>query len=633
MQRPLLIPILGSVLIAVSGVALAAEPAGDSSCLEYEQYAHWVTGVGTPSWADDVAVANGFAFVAVVPFPPVPGNKGALIVQDLRDLADPQTIAQVSLPLSPRRVALLGSLAVVACGDSGIVTVSVADPFAPVRLGRLPMPGRAIDLVAGNGHAYVVCAGAGLAVVDLSDPTEPQLAGMTETGPYICVGGGGSYVGAADSTGFALISVSDPAHPVELARTHVPTVTSTLRVVGERAYLCGESRLTIVGWSYLRLPYVVATLPTEDWLTCVAVVDTVLVLGGYPITDGGAGLLFYRLLGDEVPMLVGQLRPFSAPWSFALAGSRLFAACAGGGIQIYDLGNGTTPGVPAGLPFEPSFADFACQGHRAYTVARGGEFSIIDFSDPVRPDLLGQEVLARPQSRVAVRGALAVAVGDRLFTIDVSSPAEPRVLGELPLPDISPFEVVLHGSLALVAAGRRGLLIVDLTDPAHPELASTFDSRDQASAVAARDGVAFLADGSGGIVAIDILDPRAPKELSRIVTTRPASDIALRGDRALVLHVATGIRVVDVSNPRSMHTIGGARSPSAARAVQVAGDFGYVATEVGLQVVDLTDPTRVRSVGSVAFPSLVSNVGLVGGRRSLGDADRRANPPRVASAG
>jgi hypothetical protein len=61
------------------------------------------------------------------------------------------------------------------------------------------------------------------------------------------------------------------------------------------------------------------------------------------------------------------------------------------------------------------------------------------------------------------------------------------------------------GDRALIAEGHRGLIVVDLSDPARPRAVSA--RRDlYASAVAARDGCVLVA-GAGSVMAVNVLVP------------------------------------------------------------------------------------------------------------------------------
>ncbi|RME92941.1 MAG: hypothetical protein D6766_09140, partial [Verrucomicrobia bacterium] len=146
--------------------------------------------------------------------------------------------------------------------------------------------------------------------------------------------------------------------------------------------------------------------------------------------------------------------------------------------------------------------------------------------------------LGGPAESVQVVGQTAyVAVGGGgLLIVDVSDPAHPTRLGGHDTDGIA-LDVALSGNRAFVADGPAGVVVLDVSDPAHPVPLGHHDTEGEALAVAVSGRLAFVADGPAGLVVLDVSDPANPVRLvSREAEPyRLIQDVAVSGDRAFVV--------------------------------------------------------------------------------------------------
>ena len=117
-----------------------------------------------------------------------------------------------------------------------------------------------------------------------------------------------------------------------------------------------------------------------------------------------------------------------------------------------------------------------------------------------------------------------VTASSGLTTYDISQPGAPVELGRLPLPHFENEDVDLGGNILLIsndAAESRGILyIIDISDPAAPELLSFLDmggnpvegGAGHTASCVLRCKFAWVTDG-GGIRVIDLRDPAQPKSV------------------------------------------------------------------------------------------------------------------------
>ncbi len=179
--------------------------------------------------------------------------------------------------------------------------------------------------------------------------------------------------------------------------------------------------------------------------------------------------------------------------------------------------------------------------------------------------------------------------------------------------------VVTAGNYAYVSAGR-GVVVVDISDPLRPMIASTIPLHG-ARAVAIQFRYAFVCDGEG-LKVVDITNPRLPA-VKAAVPIAQANDVYVARTYAYVAAGAQGLAIVDVERPESpgpakFFSAGGVIND--ARAVKVAMTnaslFAYVADgKNGLRVLQLTSPAR--TAGNYGFspepqPELLATYGTRG---------------------
>ena len=164
-------------------------------------------------------------------------------------------------------------------------------------------------------------------------------------------------------------------------------------------------------------------------------------------------------------------------------------------------------------------------------------------------------------------------------------------------------QVALSGSYAYVAAGKKGLKIIDISDPRQLNqvaLVETGDARD----VAVKGEYAFVADGSNGIKVIDINDPNRPFIAGSRYTSN-ALAIITAGNYVFVADGEKGVKVLDISSPKNPLRVA-TLAASDARSIRLEGNLLYIADAVeGLIVIDVADPenpqlkSRFRTSGAL----------------------------------
>jgi hypothetical protein len=188
----------------------------------------------------------------------------------------------------------------------------------PVRVGtmRLRLCGVEADawgsdeyfLTVAGDRAYVAHGACGIVVVDLADPAHPVMLGELAMPPWLTftsapvVAGGFAYV--ADDLGLAVVDLSDPRAPTQVATVHwrrsdyMTYRGATVAVVGARAFVADPSGVRVVDVSDPRVPRDLGVLTTPGRPSALVARDGVLYVAD---REGGLLLLDARVEPGTAP--------------------------------------------------------------------------------------------------------------------------------------------------------------------------------------------------------------------------------------------------------------------------------------------------------------------------------------------
>ena len=189
-------------------------------------------------------------------------------------------------------VAVSGTLAYVADGDSGLQIIDVSNPAAPTLRGTYNTSGYAYGVAVSGTLAYVADDDSGLQIIDVSNPAAPTLRGTYDTSGYawgVAVSGTLAYV-ADDDSGLQIIDVSNPAAPTLRGTYDTSGYACGVAVSGTLAYVADDdSGLQIIDVSNPSAPTLRGTYDTSGYAEGVAVSGTLAY-----VADGDSGLADHR---------------------------------------------------------------------------------------------------------------------------------------------------------------------------------------------------------------------------------------------------------------------------------------------------------------------------------------------------
>jgi hypothetical protein len=139
---------------------------------------------------------------------------------------------------------------------------------------------------------------------------------------------------------------------------------------------------------------------------------------------------------------------------------------------------------------------------------------IVDLDEPLKPKLAAVVPLTGARASALQFRYLFVTDTAGLIAVDVTDPYKPRVVQSARVPLADANRVYLARTYAYVAAGKDGLVIVDIEQPEAPKLYLKFtadgklnDARDVVVASTNASLFAYVADGVNGLKVVQLTSP------------------------------------------------------------------------------------------------------------------------------
>jgi hypothetical protein len=231
--------------------------------------------------------------------------------------------------------------------------------------------------------------------------------------------------------------------------------------------------------------------------------------------------------------------------------------------------------------------------------------------------------------------------------LDISAPAPQSVptrrmemVGGVYVPDDSISDLIEEDGTVYIASGYDGLYVFDVANPANPHLVATYSTTYGANAVAVAGHYLYVIPYRWpmDLLIIDISDPAHPSEVSGLTLENFSADSIAVDGRYAYLAGYCGLRIVDVSDPAHPWLAGsyGTCSGSMYHRDLVVRE-GYVfAAGTRFVVYDVSNPASPQEIGSLAVEgwkvTLSGNLAFVAGRTlSLIDVTNPAAPALISS--
>lgn len=408
--------------------------------------------------------------------------------------------------------------------------------------------------LVGN-FAYQSMGMYGLLIVDISNPSMPVAVQTNQVVGYISgIAVSGNYVYVTSGcAGTKVLDVSDPLNPV--LKREIPGLAYQfydVAVVGSRLYLAGAVNNCQFG----------SAVAGEFWIMSISSPATPVLL---------ASVHF-----NQEALKVAVEEPYA------------LVAVYGSGVNIFDVTNPVEPKKVGTFGVRYPY-DLVVSNRLAYLGDDTERFRIVDFQTPAHPvELLSTNMSAE---------VIILHSNDVYIASQEGFEARPLANFDLPLGGYETtgqcLGISIDGSNAYLSNSKKGLQILDVTNPSQPRIIGQSDDCKSTISSWITNNVAYVADGTNGLVVLDVKDPGHPVKLGRL-SSPYARDIALDGNVAYVS--SQGLEIVDISDPSQPNRLNYmAYTAYAGGTYELAlqGHYVYLtAGRGGLRIIDVSDPTN-----------------------------------------
>ncbi len=526
-----------------------------------------------PDVIQNIEVGNTFALVTL-------GNESSdTYIVDLAIPTSPQVIKKFDISGTLSSLTISGTLAYAGTylnGAYALTVLNIADPLAPVTLGKYTSPRLIEDITLQNGFAYAVMQGTGLLTLDISNPitptrvsifTLPAISQATVKGNYAYIVEDKS--GPPSSVYLNIIDISNPLTYTSIYSLNLGFGTPSSEIYFYNAFIYASTSngVVLIDVSNPAMPIVTGRTPSY---TSVTLGSTTVKNHIAYIVYGTMGLQIFNILDPQAPTRIGSYN------------------CLGKIPQIPVLEN------------------------KAYlNDSYANKGLIFNLSKPLSPTLetvfnmTGTTKSTHHDSR-----SLYLLTDSDLQIMDTTG-AVPVLTGRYTWTMRYGEDLAVVGNVALIAEGSTGIRILNISNPVSPTLIKIYDTPGYVSRIKVVGNLAYVADTGGGLRILDISTPATPTLVGSWTQTS-VLDLQITNNLAYLVCDGGGFRILDVSNPADPQETG-YYAMSSAENIVVAGGMAYVSDSNVLRIMDVTDPTFPNQVGFYYAPYTIGDIALVQG--------------------
>jgi len=155
-------------------------------------------------------------------------------------------------------------------------------------------------------------------------------------------------------------------------------------------------------------------------------------------------------------------------------------------------------------------------------------------------------------------------------------------------------DVVINDTLAFVAQGEGGLMILNISNPNNPTAISIVNEgmKGYANKVALKDSVLYIASGGFGVSVVNAANPVSPEITATNLALKPAKNFLVMGNFLFTSIAEYGVQIAEISYATQPDIRGGTNTPGYAQGICSSADSNYLLVacgEMGLAVFDISE--------------------------------------------
>ena len=428
-----------------------------------------------------------------------------------------------------------------------------------------------------------------------------------------------------------ILNTSEPANSQLLSRYRVGDIILDIELAGTTVFIgTWSSGIIMLDVSDPGNPGQIAQLTVIDRVYSLQIADNFIY------ATGQWGLNIIDIQNMDTPALVSVINETSLIRDFKVTGSTLYLSDAERGFIIFDISNPADPIEIGAFPKDENyFSKVWISDHYAYLTGKSPSsvsFRILDVNDPGNITESGSALLIS-SSTTSIRGihvageyAYILDHYSGLIVVDISDPAHPEIETRFYIENM-PGGFDINGHQAYIATYYSNLQVLDINNPLHPEKLGDWKGPvPGARAVDVGNLAAYVATYMDGIRIFDVTDPGNPIPVSSYVSNqwddKIVRDLVISGNYAFLATGVSGLRILDLSNPFAPFEVGSIQPGSIMFRVKIEGNYAYVSLQdQGFSIIDISNPAQPRKLGSLNTSGNIYGIDFSSGYAFAADYD------------
>jgi hypothetical protein len=509
-------------------------------------------------------------------------------------------------------VCVVDTYAYIVDGDV-LEILDVSDPSTPTLIGINDKLISAQHIEVSDNTAYIISETTGLVIMSVLDPTAPQIIGNAPeyTGVIDIETGGSTLYLAAEQDGLLILDVTNPESPTLLGSASEGELVEDVHYDGiSTVYAVGEGRgLRIFDVSDPSSPYLLSTYNSVQDATHITVENsTAYISNDYEVVA-------VDISDPTNPSHLGSISLDHSAGQLLAIDAEVYLSSQSRGLEIINFSNPSSPVLVRS--YWPYFGiispRLAVQNSIAYVANQSRGLVLIDISNREANPLIGRwnEGLGQYGSSILDGNLLYLSRGRRgLDILDVSDPATPLHIANIPaLGEIGDFArsgdilYVVHNLEPQNPADGQLLIAYQVNGPGKLIQVGQYQFEGRGSSIVVEGTIAYLSGvrylSSGGYLdIIDFSTPSSPQSVSKTYVPTWGAGIALKNNTAYMNAIETGLYIFDVSD-RTLPVTLGLYPLDFAGGLEVKDDTAFVGALYSIEVIDVGDPTAPIAISSM----------------------------------
>gem|GEM_PF-2049377 len=150
----------------------------------------------------------------------------------------------------------------------------------------------------------------------------------------------------------------------------------------------------------------------------------------------------------------------------------------------------------------------------------------------------------------------------------------------------------------IYTATSSGMVILDRSNLAKPTFAGKYKTNEDVKAIALKNNTALLAVGKSGLHIVDVTDATNPAKIAILPGIGEIQDVVVNGDFAYAADDGKGVISYSLLDPTNVTKMGDI-AISKAKALATSGNYLYAASDEGIKIIDISNPASLNVIGTI----------------------------------